>query len=79
MKLKFIKNTNSETSVLINDREFKTSDYIDIVKSVKNDDPIEVEYQDTYTIDEKASIDKMIKEINQIKVIAASKTKESFD
>ncbi len=67
MKIHFSKTDNSEIVMKVDDTEFSPKDYILMIKEIKNNKDIEVVYDEKITPEEKASIDSMIAEINNIK------------
>ena len=66
MKLKFIKNEDGVISVKIGKEDFSTGDYIEMIKEIKNEKKIEVEFEENISEDEQDSVKLMIKDINNI-------------
>lgn len=66
MKLKFEKNENGEISVKVDDKSFSTQDYIQMIKDVKNEEPIDAEFDENFTEDEKSNVNSMLESINNI-------------
>lgn len=67
MKLRFGKNKKGEFFVKVNEKDFSTKDYIEMIKKVKNKEKIEVEFEEGIAIEEQSNIESMINEINNIK------------
>lgn len=67
MKLKFIKNSDGEITVIVDEKVFDTTDYLNMIIAVKNSTKIEVEsFDESISEEEKDSINKMLKKINEI-------------
>lgn len=66
MKLKFDKNTEGEISVQINGKSMGSEDYITLIKEVKSETKIEADFGGDVTLEERGSIDAMLKKINKI-------------
>ena len=66
MKLLFLKNKEGEISVEVNDSLFETKDYVEMIKSIKKGDKVEVSYDKVFTSEETGKIDSMIDKINNI-------------
>lgn len=66
MKLTFIKNSAGEIVVKVKGENFVTRDYIEMVKQVKANKPIEAEFDKEITKEEKDSVNLMLGEINKI-------------
>lgn len=72
MKLKFEKSEEGEISVKIEDRNFVTKDYIQMIKDIKSDEKMEAEFSEEITQEEQNSVNSMLDEINKIKEVATN-------
>lgn len=66
MKLNFKKEENGAINIAVGGTEFSTTDYIEIIKNLKDGDRIEVDFEGDVSEEEKDSINSMIEEINKI-------------
>lgn len=66
MKLRFTKN-EGKISVKVENKDFSTADYIEMVKQIKSGTVVEVECGEGITAEEEDSIKRMAGELNGIK------------
>ncbi len=66
MKLFFDKKEDGEIFVQVEGKEFSPTDYIRMVKEIKRKEKIEAAYGEKITLDEKNSVETMLREINRI-------------
>lgn len=77
MKLKFEKNENGEISARVAGKDFSPKDYIEMVKEIKNNEEIEVEFGEGLTEEEMDSVNSMIEDINNITTINSEEIEDS--
>jgi len=67
MKLIFKKNDDGKISVEVKDKEFTTKTYIEMIKKIKNEEDIEVEFSGNIDHEEEKKIKSMVEAINGIR------------